>query len=140
MLSTLFFLPLLAQILLVLLLYIKLGQVKKAASAAGNVDESRRALHADAWPESVQQINNCIRNQFEVPVLFYVLMLVLWSIQAVNLGVIALAWTFVISRYIHAYIHTGSNFVPRRRQVFTLGVLLLLALLLYAMVSVVFNI
>lgn len=134
--TTLFFLPILAQVLLVLLLYIKLGQVKKTESDAGNVDEARRALHADAWPETVQQVNNCIRNQFEVPVLFYVLMLTLWSVQAVNLIVIAFAWAFVISRYIHAYIHTGSNFVPKRRKVFTIGVMLLLAMLLYTVVAV----
>ena len=60
--NTLIFLPVLAQVFLVVLLYLKLGKVKKLESAAGNVNEERRSLYEDAWPESVLKINNCIKN------------------------------------------------------------------------------
>lgn len=134
--NNLIFLPLLAQVLLVLILYIALARMKSKESELGNVDESRRALHDDAWPESVLKINNCIGNQFEIPVLFYVLILVIWAANAVNIFVHMLAWLFVLSRYVHAYIHTGTNYVPHRRGVFTVGCLLLLLLTLFAMAAV----
>jgi len=134
--NNLIFLPVLMLVLLVLLLYIVLVKAKARASKEGNVDEARRSLHGDAWPESVQKVNNCIGNQFEVPVLFYVLVLVIWSVSAVNILVHALAWLFVLSRFVHAYIHIGRNHVPHRRAVFSIGCLLLLLLTLFAMSAV----
>jgi hypothetical protein len=129
------FLPVLIQIMLVIALYIYLAIAKSRASQRGEVDEDRRALFDDAWPESVLKINNCIRNQFEVPVLFYVLITILWSLGAVNIFVHVLSWLFVATRIVHAYIHTGSNYVPLRRGVFSLGILILLVLTIFAVVA-----
>ena len=133
------FLPMLAQILLVIALYIQLARVKVAESVKGNVDENRRALYDDAWPESVIKINNCIRNQFELPLLFYLLIVVLWLLNAVNLFVHILAWLFVFTRFIHAYIHTGSNNIFQRRKIFTYGCLIVLALTLFTIFIVITN-
>lgn len=126
------FVPVLIQVALTLWLYIRLAGVKSQASKSGEVDEARRALDEDAWPDNVRQINNCIRNQFEVPVLFYVLIGILWGIGAVNLFVHAAAWAFVATRIAHAMVHTGSNYVPLRRKLFMVGSFIVIALLLYA--------
>ncbi len=122
------FLPVLVQILLTIYLYIRLAAARAAAAQQGLVDEERRALHGDAWPDSVIQLNNSVRNQFETPVLFYVLLVLLWLTGGVSLYVHIFAWAFVLSRIVHASIHTGSNFVPRRRKVFIFGGLNLIAL------------
>lgn len=135
--SNYIFLPLLVQVLLTLALFIYLAIAKSRSVKQGTVDLNRRALHSDAWPESVQQINNNIRNQFEVPVLFYVLVIVLYVLQSVSLLTLVLAWLFAISRLLHAYIHIGSNYVPYRRSVFTIGCLLLIAMLVQATYAVV---
>lgn len=126
------FLPVLVQIGLTVALYIRLAFAKRQASQAGEVDEQRRALHADAWPESVQKINNCIRNQFEVPVLFFVAVQVLWNLRAIDAFVHLMPWAFVASRIAHAVVHTGSNYVPVRRPLFMVGVVATLVLSLYA--------
>jgi len=114
-------LPALAQILLTIVVYGALAVAKAKAVHGGFVDLDRRALHEDAWPDSVRKINNNIRNQFEVPVLFYVLTIVLWQLNETGVVAQSLAWLFVISRFVHAYIHTGSNYVPARRRVFMVG-------------------
>lgn len=116
-----FFLPALLQILLTILLFISLAIAKSRAAKAGLVNLERRALHADAWPENVIKINNNIRNQFEVPVLFYVITIIIWELELANTTIQILSWLFVASRYVHAYIHTGLNDVPWRRRVFMLG-------------------
>ena len=130
--ASLIFLPVLVQVLLTLVLYIALQRVKTRAVRAGEVDESRRGLHDDAWPDYVQQVNNNIRNQFELPVLFYVLCVVLWALQTTGVSVQVLAWIFVLSRIAHAWVHTHSNVVPIRRRIFTVGVIVLLAMALVA--------
>ncbi|MCP5474432.1 MAG: MAPEG family protein [Lysobacterales bacterium] len=123
-------LPILTQILLVLVMYGALQIAKARASKAGLVDDARRALNEDAWPDFVRQINNNIRNQFELPVLFLVLALILWRLQPGGLLPLVLAWGFVATRVVHAWIHTHSNHVPHRRLAFTLGAVLVLLMLL----------
>ncbi len=119
----LIFLPVLVQVFLTLGLYIYLAKAKSEAVKLGQVNEARRALYDDAWPENVLQINNCIRSQFEIPVLFYSLIIIVWSIDAVSIHIQVLAWLFVLSRIVHALIFTGSNYVPNRRKVFSFGCL-----------------
>ena len=126
--QNLIFIPVLVQVLLTLVLFILLGKAKTSAQSAGEVDEARRALHADAWPEAVIKINNNIRNQFEVPVLFYVVSFVGWGLQIVDYLFLTVAVLFVLTRLVHARIHTGSNYVPIRRRVFTIGTVLVLVM------------
>ena len=131
-------LPVLLQIALTLASYVALARAKSKALALGQVDEVRRALHSDAWPDSVIKINNNIRNQFETPVLFYVLVLVLLNLGAVGWLTQLLAWLFVLSRIAHTLVHTGTNQLPLRRRLFTFGcVVLILMTALAAWVLVI---
>ena len=115
------FLPVLVQVLITIAGFMLLGVRKAKAIRAGGVDSTKTALDNDAWPNYVLMVSNNIRNQFQVPVLFYVLCFVFYSIEAVTTTVLYLAWAFVISRAIHAYIHMSSNNVPARFRVFTIG-------------------
>lgn len=115
--------PLLTQVLLVLLLFVRLGQVKDRARAANLIDPAATALDNDAWPDDVRKVANNIRNQFQVPVLFFVLVLVLYARGSADAFALALAWLFVVSRAVHSLIHIGANYVPNRTRVFKLGVL-----------------
>ena len=128
----LIFAPVLLQVLLTLTVYVFLVSAKVRAMKTGLVDMARRALYDDAWPEGVMKINNNIRNQFELPVLFYVVSIALWILDAVGIVVLAAAWLFVVSRIVHAYVHIVPNYVPHRRRVFTLGWLMVVAMTLLA--------
>ncbi len=122
------FLPVIVQILLTIILLAYLAFARARASKQGLVDEDRRSLHDDAWPDDVIQINNCVRNQFETPVLFYVLIVLLWLTEGVNALVHVFAWLYVISRLAHALVHVRSNYVPLRRGIFIAGGINLIAL------------
>ena len=135
--SNLIFLPAIAQILLTMSVFIGLAVVKSKAAKSGEVKEERRALYDDAWPESVIKFNNNIRNQFELPVLFYILCIILWAVNGTHVIAHVLCWLFVASRIVHVLIHTGSNYVPLRRKIFMLGFLILVALAFSALISIV---
>jgi len=115
------FVPVIIQIFLTLFVYLRLMQVKKRAAAEGRVDRTRVALRDDAWPDYVIQVNNNIRNQFELPVLFYVLATVLWLLDSVHGVAIAASTVFVLSRIVHAGVHLSINALPPRRHLFTVG-------------------
>jgi len=136
--NSLVFLPVVLQVMLTISLLVYLAIAKARATKQGLVNEERRSLHDDAWPDSVIQINNCIRNQFETPVLFYVVVILLWLTNGINLYVYIFSWAFVLSRIIHALIHVRSNYVPLRRKVFIFGgmnVIALTVLLLFAIIT-----
>ena len=63
--NDLIFLPVLAHVVLVFMLYIYLGIVKSRAVKAGSVDRKKVALNPKAWPESVVKVLNNLDNQFE---------------------------------------------------------------------------
>lgn len=124
--------PVLAQILLILLMYILLIYRKNKAVKTGQVNLKATALDNKAWPSDVLKVSNNIDNQFEIPVVFFVLCLLFHGLNQVNAMVLALAWGYVFTRYVHAYVHVGSNFVPLRMRIFALGCLILLAMALMA--------
>jgi hypothetical protein len=132
------FVPVIFQVFLTLFVYLRLLQVKKRAAAEGLVDRTRVALRDDAWPDYVIQVNNNIRNQFELPVLFYVLAILLWLLDSVHGAAVGAATAFVVSRIVHAGIHLSINAVPPRRHTFTVGwvaVLVMAALTLWELVQ-----
>lgn len=120
--------PVVAQISLTLSMLIILGTRKTTAVKAGEVDRKQAALNNQVWPDEVVKVSNNIANQFELPVLFYVLCLVLYSINSVGVAAIVLAWLFTASRFAHAYVHIGSNYVPMRFRLFLLGGVVLIAM------------
>ncbi len=124
------FWPVLAQVFLTLIMLIVLGARKTKAVKAGEVNRKQAALNNRVWPEDVVKVSNNIANQFEVPVLFYVLCLVLYSINAAGVVALVLAWLFVVSRFAHAYVHIGSNYVPMRFRLYLVGCLVLIAMLI----------
>ena len=120
--------PLFFQILLVFGLMIWMGKERQTALRRGEVHHRDIALREPKWPPKAMQVANCFSNQFEIPVLFYVVTVLALITRQVDLLFVSLSWLFVVSRYVHAYIHTTSNRVSRRGIVYGLGVLIVIAL------------
>jgi len=129
--NDLIFLPVLAHILLVFMLYIYLGRVKTRAVKEGNVDRQKASLNPKAWPEYVVKVSNNLANQFESPILFYMLSVIYYLTNHVNSILVIIMGIYVLTRYLHAYIHVTSNYVPYRYKFFLIGVLILLVLTLW---------
>jgi len=66
-------------------------------------------------------------NLFELPVLFYTAILLTLILMVQDSILVILAWTFVISRYLHSFIHITYNRVTHRFYVFLLSSFVLLA-------------
>ncbi len=101
----------------------RIGAIKRQETRMADV-----ALGQPNWPPRVQQIANCYHNQFQFPLLFYVLTILAIITRHADFLFVIMAWLFVLSRLAHAYVHTGSNFVRHRFNAFALGVVILLAM------------
>jgi hypothetical protein len=89
------------------------------------------ALGQPNWPERVTQIGNSFRNQFEVPVLFYVLIALALPLRHADLFIVLMSWVFVVTRFAHAGIFVTSNNMQQRSLAWFAGVLVLLAMWIY---------
>ncbi|MCI5046015.1 MAG: MAPEG family protein [Aquisalinus sp.] len=69
------------------------------------------------------RISDNLSNQFEAPLLFYVIVALLWVENMVSAADIALAWTFAIGRLLHTSVHTLTSTVLMRGGVFTINFL-----------------
>jgi hypothetical protein len=89
------------------------------------------ALRQPNWPARATAIGNCFANQFEIPVLFYVLIALALPLRHADLVVVMLSWVFVVTRFAHAGIFVTSNDVRTRSLAWFAGVLVLFAMWVY---------
>lgn len=101
-----------------------LGAIRIPMVMKGEVRIDDIALERKGWPKREWQASNAFDNQFQLPVLFYVgAGLALYF--GPTLLEIVLAWSFVVSRYAHAFVHVTDNHVIRRFAAYFVGLLLL---------------
>jgi len=77
------------------------------------------------------QIGNCYRNQFELPVLFYVLIALALPLRHADLVIVMLSWVFVVTRFVHAGVFVTSNDLNRRSLAWFAGALVLFIMWVY---------
>ncbi|GGE38056.1 hypothetical protein GCM10007276_14350 [Agaricicola taiwanensis] len=127
-------LPLFVQVGLTFALMIWMGRMRVGAIRAGELQIRDMALGERVWPARAQQASNAYHNQFELPVLFYVLTVLAIVSQKDDILFVILAWIFVITRLVHAWVHCTSNRVPLRMKVFVVGAVLLMVMwIIYAL-------
>jgi hypothetical protein len=86
------------------------------------------ALREPNWPVRAQQFAYAFSNQFELPVLFYVLTILSIITHHADLVFVVLAWIFVIFRVLQAYVHVTSNNVRYRGLYYFGSALVLVAM------------
>jgi len=79
-------------------------------------------------PEFITTSTRNFNNQFEIPMLFYVVCTLYISLNIDSLFAVILAWLFVALRFVHTYIHLTYNHVIHRMLVFVAAFLCVIAL------------
>jgi len=119
-------LPLFVQVALTFVLLIWMGRSRIPLVQSGQVKPRDIALGQPNWPDGTTQISNAYHNQFQLPVLFYLLTVLAWITRQADLLFVVMAWLFVLLRIGHALVHTTSNRLSRRFFVFSAGLIVLL--------------
>ncbi len=126
--------PLFVQVGLTFVLLFWMGRSRIAVLRSGGVKVKDIALGERVWPVKVQQVANAFHNQFELPILFYGLVALALITRKADLAFVVMAWIFVATRLVHAYIFTTSNRVSQRFMAFLAGaVILMLMWILFAL-------
>ncbi len=115
-----------------------MARARFAAFGAGEVKVKDIALAQRNWPAPVQQINNTFQNQFELPILYYVLVALTLVTRQADLVFVAMSWIFVATRIVHAYIYTTSNKIVLRFRAFVAGAIVLMLMWIIFAVRILF--
>jgi hypothetical protein len=117
----------LAHIGWVFMLYAWLTVARTRAVWRGEVDYSAFELGHEE-PVEIARISRNLANQFELPVLFYALAILLIATGTATTFDVVAAWLFVLGRVIHTLVQTLTDNVPLRGQVFMINFLAVVAL------------
>ena len=118
--------PMFAQVALTFVLLFWMSVLRLRAVRSGAVQAQQIALREPNWPPRVIQISNAFHNQLELPILFYVVILLALATDSLDVILCLLSWMFVLARFVHAYIHVTSNRLDRRTGVFGVSAIALL--------------
>ena len=114
--------PALAMVALSLVVWVRMYRARIAQM-------KREHIHPQAVATSAQmaakltdsQAADNFRNLFELPVLFYLALVVAAQTAQVNALTLGLAWAFVALRILHSFIHCTYNKVIHRFYAYFLG-------------------
>jgi hypothetical protein len=96
---------------------------RNVAFIRGTASERYFKTFIDDKPaEWIERPTRTYMNLLELPVLFYVVCLLMLTTGKFDSVQVSLAWVFVITRYVHAFIYIGFNSVPLRFAAFMTGI------------------
>ena len=124
-------LPVFVLVGLTFALLLGMATMRTRALTGGETQMKDVALGEQNWPTRAAQIGNCFSNQFEMPLLFYVLIALALPLRHADLVIVLLSWVFVVTRFVHAGIFVTSNDLRQRGPAWFAGVLVLFAMWLY---------
>ena len=118
-------LPLFVEVLLTFgamfgMMYFRTSTLRRGETRLADI-----SLREPNWPRRATQFGYAFANQFELPVLFYVLTILVIITRHADLLFVLLAWIFVLMRVLQAVVHVTNNNVRMRGAYYGVGALIL---------------
>ena len=135
------FYPVFALVFLLFGVYVRLGYLRyRAVSANRELIKYYIDFRGDQEPLEIRIVSRHVLNHFELPLLLHIGAIVAFVSGQVSTLLLVLAWVYVASRYMHSWVHLGSNHVPTRFRVFGASLLVLTLfwiVLLFSLLSLI---
>ena len=128
--------PLFVQALLTFAVMTGMMVSRTRALQSGETRYQDIAMREPNWPRQAALYGNSFSNQFELPLLFYVLTILAMITRHADLLFVLLAWVFVAFRVLQALVHVTSNNVPFRGGYYGVAALVLLVMWLIFIVKI----
>ena len=118
--------PIVAMVALVVFVVVRIARSRIRAVRRRDISVGFYKLYQGSEePDELRALRRHFANLFELPILFYVACIVAYVSVQVDIFLVLLAWLFMVSRYVHSYIHLTSNIVIYRFRVYGIGLAVL---------------
>jgi hypothetical protein len=119
-------LPLFVEVLLTFGLMLGMMYHRTSSLQRGETRFDKIAMREPNWPLRPTLYAYAFSNQFELPVLFYVLTILSIITRHADILFLVLAWIFVVCRIVQAVVHVTSNNIRLRATFYGVGAIALL--------------
>jgi hypothetical protein len=130
-------LPLFVELLLTFGVMFGMMYFRTSTLSRGETRFEDISLREPNWPRRATQFGYAFANQFELPVLFYVLTILVIITHHADLLFVLLAWIFVLMRVLQAVVHVTNNNVRMRGAYYSVGALILFIMWMIYIVRIV---
>jgi hypothetical protein len=130
-------LPLFVEVLLTFGVMFGMMYFRTTTLRSGETRFEDISLREPNWPRRATQFGYAFANQFELPVLFYVLTILVIITHHADLLFVLLAWIFVLMRVLQAVVHVTNNNVRMRGAYYGVGALILFIMWIIYIVRIV---
>jgi len=130
-------LPLFVEVLLTFGVMFGMMYFRTSTLRSGQTRFEDISLREPNWPRRATQFGYSFANQFELPVLFYVLTILVTITHHADLLFVLLAWIFVLMRILQALVHVTNNNVRVRGAYYGVGALILFIMWIIYIVRIV---
>ena len=131
-------LAILLQIVITIWCYTQMSRARVAGYKDGRTSPDIYKAVGDAEPEEIRVYTRLVANQFEMPVLFYVMIITGLAVGATSWITVILAFLYVLLRYMHAREMAGEHVVMRRRKIFIQSARVILLMVVELAISTMF--
>jgi hypothetical protein len=117
---------------------LRLASLRLSAIKKGEVNPKfYRDYQGFEEPTKLRVASRHVINLYEAPVLFYTVSIIAFVTQVGGFALVALAWSYVLLRYLHSYVHLTSNNVLLRFRMFALSQAVLVVIWIVVFVGIV---
>ncbi|MEM7741374.1 MAG: MAPEG family protein [Pseudomonadota bacterium] len=118
--------PVFVQIALTFVVLMAMGSSRVRAARSREIRAALASGQSTSYGRTADLLSDNLKNQFEVPVLFYAAIGLTIASESVTPFLIVLAWVYVILRVAHAIVHVTINHIRTRFLVFLISSLVLM--------------
>ena len=121
--------PVFAMFALVAMVLARMGALRFGAVSRGEMDPRYyKTYQGGEEPEHMRVVTRHFINLFEMPVMFYVVVILTYVTHQASGWMTGCAWAYVAVRYAHSYVHLGSNDVLLRFRLYIASGLVLVVM------------
>lgn len=135
--QNLIFWPMMVQAIMSIWVYIPMGRARISSVKSGKASAYDFKLPKQNEPGEIAHLGNAVSNQFELPVLFFVVCLATHSAGLVDGPMLVAAWFFAILKAVHSTIHITSNKLKYRFRLFSASLFVVLAMWIWFAIRLV---
>lgn len=135
--QNLIFWPMIVQAAITLYLYFPMGRARFKSVAAGQAKAHDYKLPKQNEPVEIAKFGNAVSNQFELPMLFFVVCLATHSAAQLDATMLVLSWVFVTLKTAHSFVHITTNKLKPRFRLFVAALFTAILMWLWFAVSLI---
>ncbi len=135
--NTLILYPIFPMLALTVYVLFRTFFMRLAAVKSGEISYKYYRLYNEGEePAACLKNSRHLNNLLEIPPLFYISCILIYITGINSLTLVICAWLFVLTRFIHSYVHLGANNVRNRYRSYAASICVLIVIWVVTLISI----